>query len=225
MHEPASASAVNPCPSALVPDRQTRQQASHPQFPAQVTLWPGLARKSASTEREPAGQAQTLWRVGVRGICMLVLGMSPAEALGCLCPERIIGQRGVAVRCLLPGVVGSHPHAGRPRDLQLHGREQAPPDVLISHQECLGAFDRRQRGRSGTGERPARRSRQRRLRARTAVSTTCAGTVLWSRLSRKSIAGHTPESAWSQRTQGGFGSGGATVTSASSAISRANTSA
>jgi hypothetical protein len=57
------------------------------------------------------------------------------------------------------------------------------------------------------------------------VSTTYAGTTLWSRLSRKSIADHIPESVWSQRTQGGFGSGGATVMSASSAISRANTSA
>ena len=34
------------------------------------------------------------------------------------------------------------------------------------------------------------------------------------------MAGHTPGSAWSQRTQGGFGSGGATVTPASSDISR-----
>jgi integrase len=40
------------------------------------------------------------------------------------------------------------------------------------------------------------------------VSTTYAGTALWSRLSRQPIIGHTPESAWSQRTQGGFGSGG-----------------
>ncbi len=50
-------------------------------------------------------------------------------------------------------------------------------------------------------------------------------TTLWSRLSRQSIAGHTSESAWSQRTQGGFGSGGAAVTPLSPAISRANTSA
>ncbi len=61
--------------------------------------------------------------------------------------------------------------------------------------------------------------------ARSAVSATYAGTAPWSRVSRQPIAGHAPGSSWSQRTQGGFGSGGATVTSASSAISRANTSA
>src|SRR6266566_6501739 len=94
---------------------------------------------------------------------MLVLGISPAEAFGCLCAERIAGQRGVAVQCL-PYVVRCHPQAGRPRDLLLHGREQAPPNVLISHEERPGAFDRRQRGRPGAGERPTRRSRQRRLR-------------------------------------------------------------
>ena len=81
-----------------------------------------------------------------------------------MCPERIAGQLGDAEQRLLPGVVRGHPHAGRPRDLPLHGREQPPPTVLISRQERLGAFDRRQRGRPGTGERPARRSRQRRLR-------------------------------------------------------------
>src|SRR5258707_9282332 len=37
------------------------------------------------------------------------------------------GQRGVAVQCL-PDVVRCHPQAGRPRDLLLHGREQAPPE-------------------------------------------------------------------------------------------------
>ena len=51
------------------------------------------------------------------------------------------------------------------------------------------------------------------------------GYDIWSRLSSQSMAGHSPGSAWSQRTQGGFGSGGATLTPASSAISRANTSA
>src|SRR5258708_23293149 len=70
---------------------------------------------------------------------MLVLGISPAEAFGCLCAERIAGQRGVAVQCL-PDVVRCHPQAGRPRDLLLHGREQAPPSVLISHEERLGAL-------------------------------------------------------------------------------------
>src|SRR5215472_15026704 len=63
---------------------------------------------------------------------MLVLGISPAEACGCLCAERIAGQRGVAVQCL-PYVVRCHPQAGRPRDLLLQRREQAPPNVLISH--------------------------------------------------------------------------------------------
>jgi hypothetical protein len=33
---------------------------------------------------------------------MLVLGISPAEAFGCLCAERIAGQRGVAVQCQFP---------------------------------------------------------------------------------------------------------------------------
>jgi hypothetical protein len=32
-------------------------------------------------------------------ICVLVLGISPAEAFGCLCPERIAARRGVAVQC------------------------------------------------------------------------------------------------------------------------------
>src|ERR1700733_10147212 len=62
----------------------------------------------------------------------LVLGISPAQAFGCLRPERILAHRGVAVQCLLPGVVRRHPQAGRPRDLLLHGREQAPPDFLAS---------------------------------------------------------------------------------------------
>jgi hypothetical protein len=60
---------------------------------------------------------------------------------------------------LLPGVVRSHPQAGRPRDLQLHGREQAPPNVLISHQERLGAFDRRQRGGPALANAPLPASR------------------------------------------------------------------
>lgn len=51
------------------------------------------------------------------------------------------------------------------------------------------------------------------------------GTALWSRSSRNPIAGHSPGSVWSHLAQRGFGSGGATVTSASSAISRANTAA
>jgi hypothetical protein len=44
MHEPASASAMNPRTPALVPDKQTRQQASHPQFPAQVKAWRPVTR-------------------------------------------------------------------------------------------------------------------------------------------------------------------------------------
>src|SRR5580700_5294448 len=93
--------------------------------------------------------------VGLRWTRMLVLGISPTETFGCLCLERIAAHRSVAVQCLLSGVVRRRPQAGRPRDLLLYGREYAPANVLVSHQERLGAFDRRQRGRPGTGEKPA----------------------------------------------------------------------
>src|SRR5205814_6923135 len=92
--------------------------------------------------------------LGVRWTRVLVLGISPAEAFGYLCPERIAAHLGVAVQCLLSGVVRCHPQAGRPCNLLLHGREYAPTNVLVSHQERLGAFDWRQRGRPSTGERP-----------------------------------------------------------------------
>ena len=38
--------------------------------------------------------------------CMLVLRVSPAEAFGCLYPERIAAHRGVAVQCHLPAGSG-----------------------------------------------------------------------------------------------------------------------
>jgi len=101
---------------------------------------------------------------GVRWARLLMLGVSPAEAFGCLCPERNTAHRGVAAECFLSRVVRCHSQAGRPCDLEFYGREQAPPDVLVSHQQRLGALDRRQRRRPGTGERPAGPSRQRRFR-------------------------------------------------------------
>src|SRR6204780_2528793 len=89
--------------------------------------------------------------------CMLTLRISPAEAFGFLRPERVGTLRSVAVQRFLPGVVRSHPQAGRPRDLQLHGREQAPANVLISHQERLGALYRRQGGGPAPGYHPPTR--------------------------------------------------------------------
>ena len=57
---------------------------------------------------------------------MLMLGVRSAKAFGCSSAKRIGGHRGVAVLCFPSGVVRCRPQAGRPRDLLLHGREQAP---------------------------------------------------------------------------------------------------
>jgi len=44
---------------------------------------------------------------------MPVLGAGAAEALRCLCAERIAARRAAAEQRQLPGVVRRHPHAGR----------------------------------------------------------------------------------------------------------------
>jgi len=74
--------------------------------------------------------------------------MGPAEAFGCLGPERIAAHRGGAVQCLLSGVIRRHPHAGRPRDLRLHGREQAPAGR--SPRDCFQAGPGQASGISGS---------------------------------------------------------------------------
>jgi len=113
---------------------------------------------------------------------------------------------GVAVQCL-PYVVRRHPQAGRPR--WRTPRSPLPPaPPRVARPGC-----------------PSRARPTPACRACSAVSARYAGTTPGPGLPRPPIAGHTPGSAWSQRTQGGFGSGGATVMPASSAISRANTSA
>jgi hypothetical protein len=134
-------------------------------------------------------------RAADRSTAVLVSGISPAEPSGCLRPERIAGCRGVAVQCMLPGVVRCLPQAGRPRDLLLRGGKQAPPDVLAGRQERRGALGRRQRGRPGTGEHPARRSCQRCLRCHARLSQSCTAHTCWP-CHRRFCAS---KSAWGER--------------------------
>jgi Arginase family len=58
-----------------------------------AATWTVASSRTASLPRQWCG-------VGVRRTRMLLLGIRSVEAFGCLCPERIAGQRGVAVQCL-----------------------------------------------------------------------------------------------------------------------------
>ena len=196
-------------------------------------------KSSPPRSLDPAGQAQALLRgAGVPWARMLLLGISPAEAFGCLCPERISGHRGVAEQRLPPpGVVRSHPQAGRPRDLPApRPPEQAPrsPDQpagkRLGASTCARAWAARHwrtphsplppapppvatpgcpsrapptpadRSHAGvlrlevTAVGPVRTAGGRRppSEARTAVSTTYAGTAFWSPGYRGSRSRATP---------------------------------
>lgn len=63
-----------------------------------------------------------------------------------------------------PGVVRGRPQAGRPGDFPLRRGELAAPEVLVGRQESLGALDRREGRRRGTGERAGSRAHEGRFR-------------------------------------------------------------